>query len=86
MTWMLISDGGDGFGAGIRVVLNNGQSEDFLNTGRVRFCGQEWFADKIGDKSNGELQIGFFDTSGNWQKSAFFPAGTYKFVRIITSE
>jgi hypothetical protein len=83
MTWKLISDGGAGFGKGIRVVLNNGNSEDFINTGRIKFNGQEWFADKIGDKSNGELQIGYFDSSGTWQKTAFFPAGSYKFVRMI---
>jgi hypothetical protein len=31
MPWLVINDGGSGYGVGIRVVLKNGITEEFLN-------------------------------------------------------
>jgi hypothetical protein len=88
MPWLVINDGGSGYGVGIRVVLKNGITEEFVNLGNIKFIGQQWSSDYLQDKTEGELQIGFFnaENGGKWQRTAFFPGGSYQFVRVVLKE
>lgn len=85
MPWIKIEGGNSKIGKGIRVVLKNGTVEDFKNKEGIEFLAQEWSSELLYDKSDGEIQVGYYDplNEEKWQRVAFFPAGTFKFVRVL---
>ncbi len=82
MAWSRIEDV-TGKGLGIAVTLKNGEVEQFLNGDGFVFLAQKWNMNDIRDKSDGEVQVGFFDKAGEWQSVALFPAQSYSFVKVI---
>ena len=70
---------------GIRVSFKNGKVEDFVHAGGIKFSAQVWQAEYLADKSDGQLEVGYLDSKGNWQTQASFPPGSYAFVRAITN-
>jgi len=85
MPWSKIDVGNSNIGKGIRVVLKDGTVEDFKNKEGIEFLGQRWTSEDYRDKSDGEIQIGYYDSlnDGKWQRVAYFPPGTFKFVRVL---
>lgn len=68
---------------GIRVTFKDGKTEDFLHSGGIKFSAQVWRAEYTVDKTDGLMTVGYWDSDGDWQYQASFPAGSYAFVRII---
>ena len=68
---------------GIRVTFKDGKTDDFLHSGGIKFSAQVWKAEYISDKTDGAMDIGYFDSERKWQDLAHFPAGSYAFVKVI---
>ena len=81
MSWQVIDDGGSGFGIGIRVVLKNGKSEEFMNFGGKKIIAQQ-------SNWNNDVSVGFYDygNGGEWRQTAYFPANSYQYVLTILGE
>ncbi len=68
---------------GIRVTFKDGKTEDFLHSHGIKFSAQVWRAEMLVDKTDGKMNVGYWDSDGDWEYWAEFPAGSYAFVRII---
>ena len=78
MSWDLVADTRTTNARGLRIRLKGGKDEVLLNPPRIGYLAAQ--TTRYTDQKSNPLDVGFWDSEGNWKTIAKFVGNSWEFV------